>query len=64
MTYYDTWDYKTNLFNGSASQNPTSLPVVTEAAGGTPTTNGAASIVGLAGASTTQRVQVDLMWKF
>jgi hypothetical protein len=64
LTYYDTWDYKTNLFNGTAGQTPTSLPVVTGAAGGTPTTNGAASIGGLAGASTTQRVQVDLMWKF
>jgi hypothetical protein len=70
VTFYDTWNYKTGLLDGSTSgQNPltasvggTGLPIV----GGAGYAVGGAStgVTGLAGASSTERVQVDLMWKF
>lgn len=63
ISVYDTWDYKSHLLNGNAGQNPTGLPVTTGvAATGGGTT--ASTIQNLAGASQTQRVQVDLLWKF
>jgi hypothetical protein len=58
VTYYDSWDYKTNLLNGSTGEVLTALPIVTGASGGS------AGVPGLVGASTVQRLQVDLLWKF
>jgi hypothetical protein len=55
VTVYDTWAYKSGLF---AAQNPSGLPVVGNASGTT------AGLQGLAAASQTQRVDVDLQWKF
>ena len=55
ITVYDTWALKSGLFVG---QNPTGLPVVANVSGTT------ASLQGLAAASQTQRVDVDLQWKF
>jgi hypothetical protein len=59
ITVYDTWALKNNLLNGSAGNNPAGLPIVTGTSGTT-----ASGIANLAGVSQTQRVQVDLMWKF
>jgi len=61
LTYYNTWDYKTGLFDGhgAAPQSTTGLPISTGATGGT---NGATG--SLVGVKSTERVQVDLMWKF
>jgi hypothetical protein len=79
ITYYNTWNYKQNLLDGSSSgQNPGTLPVTgngTASNGyGTSgaTTNpsnpegaGTSTLLGsLVGANTTQRLQVDLQWKF
>jgi hypothetical protein len=55
ITAYDTWALKSGLFAG---QNPSGLPVVAGASGTT------AGLQGLAAASQTQRVDVDLQWKF
>ena len=55
ITVYDTWAYKSGLF---AAQNPSGLPVTANVTGTT------ASLQGLAAASQTQRVDVDLQWKF
>jgi len=59
ISVYDTWAYKSSLLNGSAGNNPTGLAVVT----GTASTT-ASGIANLAGAGQTQRVDVDLQWKF
>jgi hypothetical protein len=59
ITVYDTWAYKSALLNGSFGNNPSGLPIVTGVTGTT-----ASGITNLAGANQTQRVQVDLMWKF
>jgi hypothetical protein len=61
ITYYNTWDYKSTLFNGQGAlpQSVTQLPISTQATGGT---NGATG--NLAGVKSTERVQVDLQWKF
>ncbi|MCE0483537.1 MAG: putative porin [Methylacidiphilales bacterium] len=73
LTYYNTWNYKEHLLDGStAGQNPGSLPLTGASAtsGPPPTSTGYAvtgattSISGLVGANTTQRLQVDLQWKF
>jgi hypothetical protein len=57
ITVYDTWAYKSHLFAG---QDPTSLAV-----GNANNVNGnTTSLVGLAAVSQTQRVDVDLQWKF
>jgi len=61
---YDTWAYKSSLLNGdNAGSNPTGLPL---AGGGGATVSGttASGIANLAGISQSQRVDVDLMWKF
>ena len=55
VTAYDTWALKSGLWN---NQNPSGLPVVANASGTT------AGLQGLAAASQTQRVDVDLQWKF
>ena len=55
VTAYDTWALKSGLW---ANQNPSGLPVVANASGTT------AGLQGLAAASQTQRVDVDLQWKF
>jgi len=55
VTAYDTWALKSGLFAG---ENPSALPVVANVAN---TTGG---LQGLAAASQTQRVDVDLQWKF
>jgi hypothetical protein len=59
ITVYDTWALKSGLLNGNAGENPTGLPVTTGVSGTT-----ASGITNLAGVSQTQRVQVDLLWKF
>ena len=57
ISVYDTWAYKSHLFAG---QDPSSLAV----GSGTNVTGNTASLIGLGAASQTQRVQVDLLWKF
>ena len=59
ITVYDTWAYKSSLLNGDPGQNPTGLPLVTGVTGTT-----ADGMTNLAGLSQSQRVDVDLMWKF
>ena len=61
LTYYDTWDYKSGLFDGhgAAPQSVTQLPISTQTLGGT---NGATG--NLVGVKSTQRVQAEMMWKF
>jgi len=63
ITVYDTWAYKSSLLNGLPGANPTGLPI---AGGGGATVTGttASGITNLAGVSQTQRVDVDLQWKF
>jgi hypothetical protein len=57
ITVYDTWSYKSGLF---ANQNVSTLQVGNSTNVTSPTT----SVVGLTGAGQTQRVDVDLQWKF
>ena len=64
IAVYDTWAYKSSLLNGSsAGSNPTGLPLAGGGGGGVSGTT-ASGITNLAGVSQTQRVDVDLMWKF
>jgi hypothetical protein len=58
LTYYNSWAYKSNLLNGSPNESPAGLPVLASTGGS------ALATAGLAGASSVQRLQVDLMWKF
>jgi hypothetical protein len=64
VTYFDTWNYKPNLLDGSgASSSPAGLPL----AGAAPYSVGGAGpsgVTNLVGINTSQRVQVDLQWKF
>ena len=66
ITVYDTWAYKNGLLNGNPGQNPTGLPIASDspAPGATGSGVTASNIGNLAGVNQTQRVQVDLMWKF
>jgi hypothetical protein len=68
LTFYDTWAYKNSLLNGLAGQDPTALPLggsVTAPIGGSGISNaGGAGNANLAGIHSSQRVQVDLVWKF
>jgi hypothetical protein len=74
ITYYNTWNYKQNLLDASSSgQNPGTLPLTSNGTAyngygtGGATTNpngGGTNLNSLVGANTTQRVQVDLQWKF
>ncbi len=59
ITVFDTWALKNSLLNGTNGENPAGLPIVTGVSGTT-----ASGITNLAGVSQTQRVDVDLMWKF
>jgi hypothetical protein len=64
ITFFDTWAYKSNLMDGSPSENPTGLPL---AGGGGYTIAGASATstaANLVQSHDTQRVFVDLMWKF
>jgi Putative porin len=63
ITYYDTWAYKTNLMNGSPGQTQTGLPLA-GGAGGYSVNSPTTGITGLVAASTVQRVDIDLQWKF
>jgi len=68
VTYVNTWDYKKALLNGSPGQVPTAIPLGGTAAvpvggsGVTSPTN--SSVANLAGIASSQRVEVDLQWKF
>jgi hypothetical protein len=70
ITYFDTWAYKNGLMNGSTTgQTPTGLPLATNSvASPNTTTVSGGTIAGvtdnLVGVHSTQRVQVDLQWKF
>jgi hypothetical protein len=68
VTFYDTWAYKNSLLNGLPGESPTGLPLsgTTSAPnGGSGITNpGGAGNGNLAGIHSSERVQVDLMWKF
>jgi hypothetical protein len=57
ITYFNTWNYKSNLFDSSPALTP-------GASGNTAANPNAAATYALAPANATQRVQVDLMWKF
>ncbi|MGA9705814.1 hypothetical protein, partial [Pseudomonas sp.] len=59
ITVYDTWAYKSGLLNGTPGEVATGLPLTTGVSGGT-----ASGITNLSGISQTQRVDVDLQWKF
>jgi hypothetical protein len=64
LTFFDTWAYKSNLLNGSPSENPAGLPL---AGGGGYTVSGntgTPTATNLVQTHDTQRVEVDLMWKF
>jgi hypothetical protein len=68
LTFYDTWAYKNNLLNGLAGEDPRGLPlggsIVTTNGGSGITNAGGAGNANLAGIHSSQRVQVDLQWKF
>jgi len=68
VTYIDTWDYKKNLLNGSPGQVPTAIPLGGTAAvpvGGSGITSPtSSSVANLAGIASSQRVEVNLQWKF
>jgi hypothetical protein len=68
VSYYDTWAYKNSLLNGTPGNDPTGLPLggsIVAPNGGSGITNpGGAGNANLAGIHSSQRVQVDLMWKF
>jgi hypothetical protein len=75
LTYYDTWNYKSGLLDASTpgqGRTPGSIGSLPLAGGpgygvGGATTNPGGTNTGLGtlvGANTTQRVQVDLQWKF
>jgi hypothetical protein len=68
VTYCNTWAYKNSLLNGLAGEDPTGLPlggsVVTPNGGSGITNAGGAGNASLVGIHSSQRVQVDLQWKF
>jgi hypothetical protein len=74
VSYYNTWNYKQNLLDASSTgQNPGTLPVTGNGtasngygtSGATTNPNGGGTnLNSLVGANTTQRLQVDLQWKF
>jgi hypothetical protein len=65
VTFYDTWAYKNNLLNGTAGQVPGGLPLAGGAGTGATVAGGTTSATAdLVGIHTSQRVQVDMMWKF
>jgi hypothetical protein len=74
LTYYNTWNYKKGLLDASSpGQTPNTLPLTGNGtasngygtSGATTNPNGAGTnLNSLVGAGETQRVQVDLMWKF
>jgi hypothetical protein len=68
ITVYDTWALKKDLLNGNFGENPTGLPIATAgnyaATGATGSGVTASNVTNIAGINQTQRVQVDLMWKF
>jgi len=57
VTYINSWNYKANLFVNSGTG---AIP----SAGGTALNGETATAYALAAANTTQRVEVDLQWKF
>ena len=57
VTYFDTWAYKNDLF---VNQNTSGI----QAGNAANVTGATAGLVGLAAANQTQRVDVDLQWKF
>ena len=74
ITYYNTWAYKNGLLNGTPGQSTTNdghtaLPMTSTTAagggvGGYAVTGPTTGLTGLVAANSTQRVQVDLQWKF
>jgi len=64
ITVYDTWAYKKGLLDGTTSGQTGAASIPLTGAGGATTTSPTTGIGNLAGASQTQRVDVDLMWKF
>jgi hypothetical protein len=68
VTFFDTWAYKNALLNGTPGNDPRGLPLGGSTAtpnGGSGITNaGGANNANLAGIHSSERVQVDLMWKF
>jgi hypothetical protein len=66
--FYDTWAYKNSLLDGTAGNDPSGLPLGGSAA----VPNGGSGVTGLSGANNTnlvgihssQKVQVELLWKF
>ncbi len=64
VTFFDTWAYKKNLFVNENTSNNQVGAQSSGAAGSTGVTGTTAGLVGLAAASQTQRVDVDLQWKF
>jgi hypothetical protein len=70
ITYFDTWNYKNDLLDGTSPGQGSlknNLPITGAATGttgysvGSP---GTAGLGGLAGLNSSQRVDVDIMWKF
>ena len=67
VTVFDTWALKPNLLNGQGGQTASAVPLggtATTPVGGAVVTGTSAETTSLVGAHHTQRVQVDLMWKF
>jgi hypothetical protein len=71
VTFYDTWNYKSALLDGTAGQLPGTLPLTGNgaASNGYATGSSTAAAPGtglgsLVGENATERVDVDLQWKF
>jgi len=68
LTFFDTWAYKNSLMDGTRGQNPAVVPlggsVTAPISGSGSSNNGGAGNGGLVGIHSSERVQVDLQWKF
>ena len=68
VTFIDTWDYKQHLLDGSSVGQNSGLSTTLPISGGSGNTIAGGTTAGvttnLAGVDSTQRVEVDLQWKF
>jgi len=68
LTFFDTWAYKNSLLDGTVGNDPTVVPLggsIASPNGASGITNpGGAGNASLVGIHSSERVQVDLQWKF
>ena len=57
LTYINSWDLKTSLFDGTNGQSTSQLPLVTQA-------SSTGAVAGLNGVKSTERIEADIIWKF